>query len=146
MPIASSIREVFGHFQNLNLLVLLQDLRLDQTSRHSWSANGRLCPVAHGLPAGQTVRELNVLGQAAPLEQGCDYAARHLGANPAAVLRFVRSWDEEAFGHGWLLQQLLALWDERLADAEAMQEVLQEAPAEPELDRSPRWLFALDQA
>jgi hypothetical protein len=124
MPIASSIRDVFGHFQNLNLLVLLQDLSAGHTAHQSWSSSGSLCPVAHGLPAGQQVRELNILGQSADLEQGCEYAARHLGARPGAILRFICSWDDGAVGRDWLHWQLQALWEERLIDAMAMQRVL----------------------
>jgi hypothetical protein len=128
------IREVFGRFQNLNLLALLHDLRGNAVARQAWSARGLLCPVAHGLAAGRQVQELNVLGQAADLEDGCDFAARQLGADPAAVFRFVRSWDEEALGRDWLYGQLQELWHERLADAVAMQEVLQGAEDEPAED------------
>jgi hypothetical protein len=125
MAVSSNIRGVFGHFQNLNLLALLHDLRDGHTTRQAWLSGTRLCPVARGLPAGRHVRALTVLGQAADLGEGCDYAARQLGADPDMVLRFVRSWDEEAFGRDWLCRQLQELWDERLADAEAFQELLQ---------------------
>jgi hypothetical protein len=128
MSIASSIREVFGHFQNLNLLALLQDLRAGRTARQAWRAGSLLCPVAHGLPAGQHVRELSALGQTADLGKGCDYAARHLGAAPDAVLRFVSSWDGEVLGSGWLRRQLEELWLERRADADAVQALLRGMP------------------
>ncbi|MCI0461441.1 MAG: hypothetical protein L0Z62_31205 [Gemmataceae bacterium] len=130
MLMSASIRAVFGHFQNLNLLALLHDLRSDQTARQAWSTGTRLCPIAHGLRAGQQVRELTILGQAA--DDGCDYAARHLGADPVAVLRFVRSWDEETLSRLGLLQQLQELWEERLADAEAVQALLHGVAAVPE--------------
>lgn len=128
MAISVGIREVFGHFQNLNLLALLHDLRSRSTARQAWSTGTLLCPVAHGLPAGQQVRELSVLGQAAELADGCEYAARWLGAPPAAVLRFVRSWDDGVLDRERLLGQLEELWQERLADAEVMQELLQGVP------------------
>ncbi len=124
VPVSPIIRDVFGHFQNLNLLALLFDLHQDRTARQTWSSGSLLCPVAHGLPAGQQVQQLIVLGQIAELGHGCDFAARQLGADPAAVLRFVRSWDADAFSRAWLFQQLFALWQERLADAEAVQELL----------------------
>jgi hypothetical protein len=124
MVISPGIRAVFGHFQNLNLLALLQDLHGARTARQAWSSGTQLCPVAHGLPGGRQVREVTILGQSADLIQGCDYVARHLGADPASVLRFVRSWDEEVLGRDWLVQQLEELWEERLADAEAFQELL----------------------
>jgi hypothetical protein len=129
MAVSTSIRAVFGHFQNLNLLALLQDLHGERTARQAWSSGTQLCPVAHGLPAGRHVREVTILGQAADLIHGCDYAARHLGADPGAVFRFVRSWDDQVLGRDWLVQQLEELWEERLADAEALQEVLQGASA-----------------
>jgi hypothetical protein len=128
MPAPSTIRDVFGHFQNLNLLVLVQDLRDGRTARHAWFSGSEWCPVAHGLPAGQQLRALAALGQSADLSKGCEYAAQHLGADSDAVRRFVRSWDEETFNDVWLLRQLEEIWEERLEDAEAVQEVLQGAP------------------
>jgi hypothetical protein len=129
MPVASSIRDVFAHFQNLNLLALVHDLRAGETARRGWSSPGLLlCPVAHGLPAGQQVRELSALGQAADLDRGCDYAARYLGAAREAVLRFVRLWDDEVIRSPWLLRQLEELWAERLTDADVVQELIQVVP------------------
>jgi hypothetical protein len=125
MPVHARIRAVFGHFHDLNLLTLLHDLSSGQTAQQGWSLGAHLCPVAHGLPARQDVLELNILGQAADLVRGCDHAARRLGAAPAAVLHFVRSWDEGSLGARWLLSQLEELWCERLEDAEAVQAVLQ---------------------
>ena len=127
MPAPPTIRDVFSHFQNLNLLVLVQDLRAGRTARQAWLAGTQLCPVAHGLPAGEQVRAVAELGQSADLGRGCDYAARHLGASCEAVRRFVRFWDEEVLSDAWLLRQLEEIWEERLADAEAVQEVLEGA-------------------
>src|SRR4051794_11022389 len=121
MSVSPGVQAVFGHFQNLNLLALLCDLRDDRTARQAWRSGSLLCPVAHGLPAGPQVRELSALGQAADLGEGCQFAARLLGAEPAAVLRFVRFWDEGAVSRGWLLRQLEEVWEERLADAQAVQ-------------------------
>lgn len=125
MSVSTIIRDIFGHFQNLNLLSLLHDLRQDRTVRQTWASGRLLCPVAHGLADGQQVQRLRVLGQIAELGQGCDLAARQLGADPVAVFRFVRSWDAEEISRDWLWQQLNELWQERLADAEAVQELLQ---------------------
>jgi hypothetical protein len=128
MPVSPKITAVFGHFQNLNLLALLQDLREGRTARTAWLSGSLLCPVAHGLPHGKHVRELHALGQMADLDQDCDFAAHHLGADPDAVLHFVRSWDNGTLSRGRLLQQLEEMWEERLADAEAVQELLQGGP------------------
>src|SRR4051794_23170588 len=98
MPISSNLRAVFGHFQNLNLLVLMHDLRAGQVVQHGWASADWLCPVAHGLASGQQVRELRILGQWLDLRRGCDYAAREIGADPIAVVRFVQAWDEGYIG------------------------------------------------
>jgi hypothetical protein len=123
-----TIHGVFGHFQNLNLLVLLHDLRSGHTARRAWSTGTLLCPVAHGMPVGRLVDELCFLGQTGEPERAYDYAARQLGADPSCLARFVRLWDAHAFSPDWLLRQLEELWDERQADAEAVQELLQGAP------------------
>ena len=135
MFIEPIVRDVFGHFQNLNLLALLFDLEQDRTARQAWTSGTLLCPVAHGLPAGRQVQQLAILGQLTSLGHGCDVAARHLGADPAAVLRFVRSWDADALSRVWLLQQLFELWQERLEDAEAVQELLHSGYAPQEVER-----------
>ena len=127
MRISSAIRAVFGHFQNLNLLALLEDLRQERTTSQRWSMGDRLCPVAHGLANGRQVQTLAIMGQEADLVEGCEYAARDLGATPEAVLRFVQSWDDHLLDSMGLLCQLEELWRERLEDAIAMQEFLQES-------------------
>jgi hypothetical protein len=124
MPIDPLIHQVFGHFQNLNLLALLEDLRGGNTVRNAWASGELLCPVAHGLAHEQEVKDLRVLGQAADPGQDCEYAARHLGADAAAVSRFVRFWDGHPGAPGWLLRQLEEVWEERLADAWAVQDIL----------------------
>jgi hypothetical protein len=129
MRISTGIREVFGRFHNLNLLGLLHDLRGRRTAREDWStADKLLCPVAHGLASGQQVREINLLGEFANLKKACGYAAQCLGADVGAVTRFVHSWDDRTLSTEVLARHLEDIWHERLADAEAVQQVL-EAPA-----------------
>lgn len=136
MTVSPAIHSVFGHFQNLNLLALLEDLHTGRTTKQAWrSAGGLLCPVAHGLPSGPLVRDLCELAQASELGVGCDFAARLMGAEPNAVLRFVRWWDDDALSSERLLRQLEAMWAERLADAESVQAVLQCNPASPVVSR-----------
>lgn len=127
MVVRPEVRAVFGHFQNLNLLALLNDLRSHHVARFAWSAFGQLCPVAHGMPSGAQVRALEVLGHCHDFARGCDYAARQLGAALSAVLRFVRAWDEGTLDGWLLLGELEELWQERLSDAVAVQALLQEA-------------------
>jgi hypothetical protein len=137
MAISPAIHAVFGHFQNLNLLALLHDLRDGRTARQAWFSGSLLCPVAHGLSTGPQVEEVNARGQAADLGNGCHFAARLLGAQPDAVLHFVRNWDDEGISRCWLLQQLEEMWEERLADAQALQEVLQDGPSVAEKVANP---------
>src|SRR4051812_25055550 len=106
MPIHQTIHSVFGHFQNLNLLALLQDLSQGRTVRRGWSFGDLLCPVAHGLPTRMDVKTLKALGQSDDLAKGCHYAAECLGADDEAVFRFVASWDEETMSTEWLIHQL----------------------------------------
>jgi hypothetical protein len=124
MPVSATAFAIFGHFHNLNLLALIHDLRAGQTARQAWFTGSLLCPIAHGLPEGEQVQELRALGQSADLDAGCHFAARHLKADPDAVLQFVRSWDEGTLSTEWLLQQLEEMWEERLTDAETVQELL----------------------
>ncbi len=125
MGISNGIHAVFGHFQNLNLLALVNDLRTHEIAREDWVAIGkRLCPVAHGLANGAQVKEVNLLGEFANLGKACIYAAACLGADPAPVLHFVRSWDDHSLTTAVLLRNLEEIWEERLADAEAVQKVL----------------------
>jgi len=132
MSVAASVRDVFSCFHDLNLLVLLQDLRDGRAARSTWFSGSLLCPVAHGLPADRQVLELSALGQAETLGVGCDYAGRHLGAQPEAIRRFVCGWDEGLIGDEWLAKQLEELWLERRADADIMQEFLRDVPAADE--------------
>ncbi len=127
------IREIFGRFQNLNLLALLGDLRDGRTAQQNWQFSSLLCLLSHGMPAGYRVARLQLLSQESGLEQACVSAAGDLGADPCCVSWFVRFWDSDAAqgpfsAHGLLVRQLEAIWKERLEDAEAMQEMLAEKP------------------
>jgi hypothetical protein len=126
MRISTGIRNEFGHFHNLNLLALIEDLRRDQMAREDWTSTGKLlCPVAHGLASGQEVRQVNVLGDMANLGRACELAANSLGADVGSVIRFVRSWDDRTISTRVLLRYLEEIWGERLADAVAVQQVLE---------------------
>lgn len=125
MPVSAEIQAVFGHFQNLNLLALLHDLRAGRVVRQAWVSGSLLCPVAHGLPSGSRICELRALGQSADVGTGCHMAARLLGAEPDGVTRFVNSWDAGVVSDEGLLGQLEEMWAERLGDAEVMQTLLQ---------------------
>jgi hypothetical protein len=126
-----TVRQVFTHFQNLNLRVLIDDLRRGQVTRGNWSFAEDLCPVAHGLPSGQAVGLLRYLSQAADLPRACRQAAEETGVPPRYIERFVLSWDSGTMSPEWLLGQLEAIWAERQADADAVQCVLGGCAAAP---------------
>jgi hypothetical protein len=117
-------RQVFSHFQNLNLRVLIDNLRFGQVTRGNWSFADDLCPVAHGMPTGHSVGLLRYLSQAVDLPRACYQAAEETGVPSRFIERFVLSWDSGAMSPEWLLGQLEAIWAERLADADAVQCVL----------------------
>jgi hypothetical protein len=124
MSVTPSIHDVFGRFQNLNLLVLLHDLRANQAPRQTWARGNTLCPVAHGLASEKRVRKLCVVAEFADLRRACAYVAQELRANHGAVFGFVRSWDDGSLSQAWLYEQLVELWEERLADAELLEDLL----------------------
>ena len=124
MSIAATIRSVFSHFQNLNLLALMNDLRENKAAHADWASGKLLCPVAHGMASGRQVHDLNMIGEFVNLQRACAQAARFLGASPADIARFVRSWDDQSLSAMVLLGHLEEIWAERLADAVAVQEVL----------------------
>lgn len=107
-------RRIFGRFQNLNLLTLLVDLEKGRVSAIAWVDGNRfLCPLAHGWSTNQPGAENARL-----------YA--NVGCQDDEGMRFVRWW-----WSGWnpykrgqeLLGVIRSLWEERLADALAVQEI-----------------------
>lgn len=125
------VREVFAHFQNLNLLVLIADLRRGRVTRGNWSFQNYLCPVAHGMPNGHAVSVLRYLSQAVDLPRACRLAAEEMGVPARFVERFVLGWDAGGMSQDWLLDQLEAIWAERRADADVVQTVIGPGLAAP---------------
>jgi hypothetical protein len=115
------VRQVFARFQNLNLRVLIEDLRRGQVTRGNWSFADDLCPVAHGLASGQTVSVLRYLSQAVDLPRACRQAAQEIGVPSRFLERFVLSWDTGGMSQEWLLVRLEEIWSERQADADVVQ-------------------------
>jgi hypothetical protein len=118
------IAHVFGRFQNLNLLALIDDLRSGRCARGNWLSGYLLCPVVHGMAGGGHVGELQSVSQFAGFDRSCVMAAESLGADSRFLTRFVTLWDDGALTPDWLQDQLECLWQERLEDAIAMQRVL----------------------
>ena len=117
-------RQLFAHFQNLNLRVLIDDLREDRVASGNWTFARDLCPVAHGVADGRTVSLLQYMSQAVGLERACELAAEHIGASPRTVYHLITLWDAGDLGRERLLHELELIWQERMADAETMQLLL----------------------
>src|SRR5262249_4653747 len=115
------VRQVFSHFQNLNLRVLIENLRHGLVTRGNWFFADDLCPVAHGLTSGATLWVLRYLSQAVDLPRACQRAAQEMGVPSRFLERFVQSWDSGTMSQEWLLEQLEGIWSERQADADAFQ-------------------------
>lgn len=120
----STISDIFGRFQNLNLVVLIEDLRRNLTAAGNWASGDLLCPVAHGMPDGAAIERLKYLSQAVNLDAACRYAACELGTHDVIVRRFVDQWDATPAA-AWLLNELEQIWAERLEDALFMTDLLQ---------------------
>ena len=124
MNVHTIVGHVFGKFQNLNLIFLLEDLRRGRIARGNWSNDRWLCPVAHGVTDGDTVRLLSYASQAVDVNRACRIAAENLHTSAFAVQQFVNLWDSAWFDGDWLLQQIEWIWSERRADAEVVQAVI----------------------
>jgi hypothetical protein len=122
------IARVFSYFQNLNLLALLEDLRSGRTARGTWVTGSLLCPVAHGMPDGDGVHRLYELSQVTTSPAAHMSAAERIGADARVIEQFVTLWDEGVIKDDYLLKQLTAIWNERIDDAVAVQELLIEEP------------------
>ncbi len=118
------VREVFGHFPNLSLIALIQDLRYGHIAKGDWSSSHSLCPVAHGMVDGEGVNQLSAATQAINLQAACRAAARRLLAQPRSVYDFVRWWDSLG-DTARLLGELEQLWADRLADADTVQRIVE---------------------
>ena len=112
----SELRDIFSRFQNLNLLNLRGNLRSGRIHRGGyWSVHTlNLCPIAHGWTGGV------MWGQ-----------GRIFGVVPNELAsRFVEWFDDQTLGNydgivRRLLQIVESIWRERLADAVALQSVIQ---------------------
>ena len=113
------IRELFSRFHNLNLLVLMEDLH-DPSKNMSWTVwvgegGIRTCPLAHGmshLSKNQPCRMVFIESMRVP---------------PVEVDHFTTWWDQQHARidrAAELLDILRDIWLERLADAEAVQDVM----------------------
>src|SRR5262245_39277811 len=123
MSTRTIVDHVFGHFHNLNLLALIQDLRRGRTARGNWSLDRGLCPVAHGVSSGEAVQLLEYASQAFAVNRACHIAARDLRVPPAMIQQFINLWDSNWLGSHWLLESLEEILAARQADADAVQEI-----------------------
>jgi hypothetical protein len=122
----SKFRDLFARFQNVNLLALMRDLEEGRVIRNSWVRDGRMCPISHGVC---------VVG-----EDDCLLvSSRGLGKRWLDIHGFTSEWDWDVRptkdvgvlfdpdpNRVEALQALLqSIWDERLADADAVQQAIE---------------------
>jgi hypothetical protein len=127
---AEKFRPIFERFQNLNLIVLLEDLNRNKVAMAAWKKlvgtsgfelHHNLCPIAHGW-SHHVAMNVNT---------GCA-SAEAIGVSVDDVNDFIGWWDL-----GWYRQSfktfsnhlkklLQSILDERLADADVVQEVIKQ--------------------
>lgn len=115
------VRKIFSQFKDLNLVFLMEDLRLGLVAHKNWvDCETRLmCPLQHGFDVYSTdcMSVFKYLG---------NYF--HLAAED--VISFVNIWDARShcisLSSETLLSYLEEIWKERMEDAEAVQEVITE--------------------
>lgn len=118
------IKMIFSRFENLNLLTLIEDIKISNVAWRGWMKGGALCPLAHGWCRNPGIRFTLVDAMSCAGLGGTDV---ELGgkfyswyddwgaANPSYHDLKVRT--------GFLLDVLAGIWQERLADANAVQQI-----------------------
>lgn len=119
---AAKIKRLFARFENLNLFVLIADLRGKSCAYASWIDGRHSCPIAHGFRNG-------TVNYADDDEQ----IYLHAGIPKtewAAATQFIGWWDDGAFDNvdSFLFEVLEEIAAERMADADAVQAVIAGAP------------------
>ena len=125
---SSRIRNIFSTFQNLNLLVLINNLEEHRVISLGWYSPFRegMCPLNHGLKGFLHRRE------------GTCARACQLGIHLIDAADFISWWDDTVMSIGSqsslnsrgdeLLSILKEIYEERLNDADAVQAIC-ETPA-----------------
>lgn len=127
---------IFSRFENLNLLILMEDLRRGMVSRTFWvqPETKNMCPIAHGskgrLKESLSIEELRLNPDASLATTNCELAniPLHIGE------KFYRLWDDVDDDNNPLMadRELLAIltdiYNERLADADVVQGVCAAQP------------------
>lgn len=111
------LKNIFGRFQNLNLLLLIEDLRRGMVARGNWHdlENGNLCPIAHGWRCDRFRSD--------------NYTTPWLWAGISdeefysTPNHFPYEWDNGLVTRDQLLSTLESIYAERLADADVVQAV-----------------------
>ena len=117
------MHDIFSRFRDLNLVTLITDLERYRVARGGWILSrpyGRdMCPVAHGWD--KFIREGFIGGNCV-----CRHneSAKAIGISIGKIGDFTDSWDTLAITSQQLLTVLRDIWRERLADADAVQEVI----------------------
>lgn len=133
-------KDLFGRFQNLNLINLKIDLERREVPMGVWYFQGYngfdfttfICPMAHGIDCSVKIKEdERVIRES-------NWARRGWPVND--VYDFLHWWDGRSYLGGTkderrekLTQLINSMWQERVDDADSVQEILEQEPLVEEL-------------
>src|SRR5216683_1552756 len=102
------MRDIFSRFQNVNLLALIYDLEEGLVAKECWvEDDGRMCPAQHGGRNHEDLGNLNSI---------------------CGLWKLIDLWDDGEIKGDEMLSVCRSIFAERLADAEAGQNVLKDKP------------------
>ncbi len=125
--IAEDFRGIFERFQNLNLLVLIEDIKNGNVARGTWSQyiypdDATMCPLMHGFQNSCNNRFSPRLKEDNTSLEDWMAAKDALGMPYATeIMEFTAWWDSGGSKTNRLLKLLHSILQERMIDADAVQ-------------------------
>jgi len=141
-------KDLFGRFQNLNLINLKIDLESHLVSMGMWAYKDlgdiHMCPMAHGVDCSINRREV------VDDKYKREAVWKSKGWPVSDIYDFAFWWDGKSYLGGdykerqeQLTQLINSMWQERLDDANTVQEILEQEPLVEELPCSSNVLIPL---
>lgn len=128
------IKNIFSRFQNLNLRILVDDLKNGQCAvgdwvhltkdSKTWENITLICPLAHGFHHESSINKVQL---ALLSQQEQKIASEEIGITRKQVKDFLNWYDYKNDSTNKLLPILESIWKERLEDADAVQNVITES-------------------
>ena len=114
------LKDIFGRFDNLNLVTLIGNLEEGRVIRYHWRQGSFMCPLWHQL--GGSAEAGSLLGNSS---SGGSFAQAAGLVDEETATSFISWWDSRENKQGRLLETVREIFDERLQDADAVQSVLE---------------------